>query len=102
VLGTHHAEIGACLLANWGLPNPIIEAVGLHHQPVRFSSASFPPLVSVHAANVWARTSHGSHAYGLPPQLDMDYLLGCGCADHVSEWQRSLINRAEPALAAVL
>jgi putative nucleotidyltransferase with HDIG domain len=32
-LGANHAELGASMLAIWGLPVAIIEAVALHHQP---------------------------------------------------------------------
>jgi len=34
VLGTDHAEVGACLLEKWALPNEIVEAVAHHHAPV--------------------------------------------------------------------
>jgi len=34
VLGVDHAEVGACLLQKWGLPEVIIEAVANHHSPV--------------------------------------------------------------------
>lgn len=34
VLGTDHAEVGACLLHIWRLPGGVIEAVGKHHDPV--------------------------------------------------------------------
>jgi putative nucleotidyltransferase with HDIG domain len=34
VLGADHAEVGACLLLSWNLPDEIIEAVAHHHQPV--------------------------------------------------------------------
>ena len=34
VLGVDHAEIGACLLKSWNLPDEIVEAVAHHHQPV--------------------------------------------------------------------
>jgi putative nucleotidyltransferase with HDIG domain len=33
VLGTNHAEVGACLLHMWRLPNWIVEAAAHHHQP---------------------------------------------------------------------
>jgi putative nucleotidyltransferase with HDIG domain len=33
VLGTNHAEVGACLLQIWRLPGWIIEATANHHQP---------------------------------------------------------------------
>jgi len=34
ILGADHAEIGACLLKSWNLPDEIVEAVANHHQPV--------------------------------------------------------------------
>lgn len=33
VLGTDHAEVGACLLKSWNLPEEIVEAVANHHHP---------------------------------------------------------------------
>lgn len=34
VLGVTHAEVGAYLLRLWGLPEEVIEAVGVHHRPL--------------------------------------------------------------------
>ena len=33
MLGVTHAELGAYLLALWGLPQPIVEAIAFHHDP---------------------------------------------------------------------
>ena len=33
VIGVDHAEVGGCLLAKWGLPQLIVEAVQYHHAP---------------------------------------------------------------------
>lgn len=33
VLGTDHAEVGAALCYIWGLPDFLVEAIGLHHTP---------------------------------------------------------------------
>jgi len=33
ILGTDHAEVGACLLKSWNLPDEVVEAVANHHQP---------------------------------------------------------------------
>lgn len=32
-LGCTHADIGAAILARWNLPNSLVEAVALHHEP---------------------------------------------------------------------
>jgi putative nucleotidyltransferase with HDIG domain len=34
VLGVDHAEVGACLLKKWALPEVIVEAVAHHHAPL--------------------------------------------------------------------
>jgi putative nucleotidyltransferase with HDIG domain len=52
IIGTDHAEVGACLLEQWRLPETIIEAVAHHHAPV---AAPKPRLsVVVHTANCLA------------------------------------------------
>ena len=49
VLGTDHAEVGACLLHIWRLPDWIVEAAANHHKPVFEPS---PQLSAVaHVAN---------------------------------------------------
>ena len=44
VLGADHAEVGACLLRAWRLPENLVEAVASHHQPGR---AAQPGLTEV-------------------------------------------------------
>ena len=65
--GATHAEVGAYLLALWGLSNPITEAVALHHQPARCATPEFSPAVAVHAANVFAHEISPAHAGATPP-----------------------------------
>jgi putative nucleotidyltransferase with HDIG domain len=66
VLGTDHAEVGACLLYLWRLPEEIVEAVANHHQP---TIEPKPRLSSVaHVANCLAHlagASPGWEAYAL-------------------------------------
>ena len=45
-----HAEAGAYLLGLWGLPMPIVEAVGFHLQPQRSNTRSFWVTGAVHVA----------------------------------------------------
>lgn len=51
VFGASHAEVGAYLLGLWGLDDPVVRAVYLHHEPGRDRRAGFSPLLAVHAAN---------------------------------------------------
>ncbi len=55
ILGTDHAEVGACLLKSWNLPDDVVEAVANHHQP---TLNPHPALSSVaHIANCAAHLS---------------------------------------------
>jgi putative nucleotidyltransferase with HDIG domain len=49
VLGTDHAEVGACLLHIWRLPDWIVEAVANHHQPALEPSPQLSAIA--HLAN---------------------------------------------------
>jgi putative nucleotidyltransferase with HDIG domain len=52
VVGTDHAEVGACLLSGWQLPEILIEAVANHHQPVFEPKPELSAIV--HVADVIA------------------------------------------------
>jgi putative nucleotidyltransferase with HDIG domain len=53
IFSATHAEVGAYLLAIWGLPNPIVDAVAFHHNPTATTGESFCALTAVHAADVF-------------------------------------------------
>ena len=87
ILGATHADVGAYLLALWGLPNPIIEAVALHHQPARCAAPEFSPAVAVHAADVFAHEFSGTNTEVPSPQLDVAYLASLGFAGRIESWR---------------
>ncbi len=90
--GTGHAEIGAYLLALWGLPLPIVDAVCRHHHPAMAGDA--PPgldvLAITHVANALAcelapgRPEEGGSSGGV---LDAGYLTALGVADDIPSWR---------------
>jgi HD-like signal output (HDOD) protein len=86
VLGVCHAELGACLLGIWGLPAPIVEAVALHHFPLRCPKRVFSPLTAVHASDFITRQSEPCSTL-IEAELDSDYLAGLKLSDHVEAWQ---------------
>lgn len=79
ILGASHAEIGAYLLAVWGLPYAVVEAVAHHHRPERVKSAGLDPLsaLAVAIALTGGDDSDGC-ARNLPPSdiVGADYLAG--------------------------
>jgi HD-like signal output (HDOD) protein/ActR/RegA family two-component response regulator len=87
LLGASHADVGAYLLALWGLPNPIIEAVARHHQPAQCAVPEFSPAIAVHAADVFAHELSGINTEITPQQLDTAYLTGLGLGERIEEWR---------------
>lgn len=92
LMGANHAEMGACLLAIWGLPAPIVEAVALHHQPSTATLKAFSPLTAVHAADVFAHQMAPDHPEVIPLQLDQAYLQELGLLDRAEFWRRHCLE----------
>ena len=58
--GATHAEIGAYLLALWGLPASIVEAVSRHHHPIRAAgNTNLTMDFAVHIADLLAHEAEG-------------------------------------------
>lgn len=87
VFGVCHAGAGACLLALWGLPEPIIEAVAHHHAPSETSSEEITPLTGVHLATGLVAEAHPDPSCAAP--LDEAYLRRVRVADKVDMWRRA-------------
>lgn len=69
-----HPEIGALLLANWGLADDLIDAVAFAYDPAATVHAGFAPVVAVHAASAFAGEESVDEAFlaslGLSADLD--------------------------------
>lgn len=87
VFGATHGELGACLLGIWGLPMPIVEAVALHHFPIRFLSKQFCPLTAVHAANVIEHEIQAESKDSLIAAADSNYLTELELAERMDTWR---------------
>jgi HD-like signal output (HDOD) protein len=89
ILGTTHADIGAYLMALWGFPDAVTEAIGLHHTPSRSSQAGFSPLTAVHVANAFDEGRKGGPR-ALCAALDRAYLARRGLDGRLDAWQTAL------------
>jgi HD-like signal output (HDOD) protein len=85
--GTSHAEVGAYLLGLWGLPNPVIEAVALHHRPCDAAILGFSPVIAVNVANAFAHDKAGTHSKWPGNQPDQACLTKLGFARHLERWK---------------
>jgi HD-like signal output (HDOD) protein/ActR/RegA family two-component response regulator len=86
---TTHAEVGAYLLAIWGLPIPLVEAVACHHHPHRCLNHELCLSGIVHIANA---LQHGqsSHSDIVPSLVDLDYLKHVNLDRHYEMWRQDL------------
>ncbi|ACZ77864.1 putative signal transduction protein [Dickeya parazeae Ech586] len=79
------AAASAYLLALWGLPMDIVEAVACHQQPSRFANNAFGVAGTVHVAVALANNS----------DLDLDYLEQTGVLNNLPLWQNMLAHTQE-------
>jgi HD-like signal output (HDOD) protein/ActR/RegA family two-component response regulator len=88
--GITHAEIGAHLLALWGLPHTIVEAVAHHHRPLRSPAPSFDAIATVHIADALVADSEARPGDGPTgrSRIDRDYLDRIGVTGRIGEWQQ--------------
>lgn len=85
-----HAELGATVLAIWGLPQAITEAVALHHRPWRNHKRVFSAITAVHAANILDHEAHPDPDIILPSQINSAYLKELGLEGRANEWRKKL------------
>jgi putative nucleotidyltransferase with HDIG domain len=74
LFGVTHAEVGAHLLAIWGLPSTVVDSVQYHHDPGSAPEASRRVTSIVHVAD--ASIAHPPVAV----PLNLDSLQRAGCA----------------------
>jgi putative nucleotidyltransferase with HDIG domain len=77
ILGTDHAEVGACLLETWHLPEEIIEAVANHHRPV--TTPRLKLSATIHVADCLAHllgSAPGWESYALLADARANQALG--------------------------
>jgi putative nucleotidyltransferase with HDIG domain len=86
-IGCDHAEVGAQMLALWGLPLPLVEAVAFHHEPARSGDTRFGATAAVHVACVLASDGDDDP---VPAAFDVDFLRRVGVDQLADGWRRGL------------
>jgi HD-like signal output (HDOD) protein len=94
LFGVSHADVGARLLAIWGLPMAIVDVVQCHHDPGSAPEASRVLASIVHVADAIVDPRPTE------TRLDMASLERAGCAHRVAEWLA--IAERTPPMEAVL
>jgi HD-like signal output (HDOD) protein len=93
-----HADVGACMLALWGLPAELTRAVAHHHQPDRDPQRGPTPAMIIHVARALARNPRACDPNGPPEQwraldIDLDALRRAGCDGKLPTWARRVAAR---------
>jgi putative nucleotidyltransferase with HDIG domain len=86
-----HADVGGYLLGLWGLPQDLIEAVALHHDPSAHEITRFTPLTAVHVANgLVHHAADGDEDLSCEAKakLDFRYLAEIRCVQRLSGWRK--------------
>ncbi len=95
VIGCDHAEVGAYLLAKWGLPNALSEAAALHHRPANSCRGTFSTLAAVHAANAIVRKRRNpQHADATPIT---NFLIEIGKSEQWADWEAIAKGETPPS-----
>jgi putative nucleotidyltransferase with HDIG domain len=89
-----HAEVGAYLLALWGLPIPLVEAVANHHHPHHCGSQELCLAGVVHVANALQHIQT-VHPEVVASPVDADYLKCAGLSEHFEEWCGELAGKKD-------
>jgi len=91
-----HAEVGAYLLALWGLPVPLVEAVACHHQPNRCGSNELCLAGVIHVANALQHELAPQTGNFFSP-VNAEYLQQTGITHEYENWRRELRDRLDEA-----
>lgn len=88
VLGATHADIGAYLLTQWGLPYDIVDAVARHHDAEVYADRKLSALHAVHVAES-VISSGGEYRFALS-KLDPGYIEDLGLTQRLREVSHDL------------
>jgi len=87
IFETVHGDIGAYLMGLWGMPGPVVEAIGFHHRVDSYPDNAFSPAIAVHVANIIYYENRPDEIIGAAPTLNLVHLKALGLADAVGHWR---------------
>ncbi len=96
VVGVTHGDLGAYLLAAWGLPTILVECVAFHHRPSWLVDGPLAVRAVVHAADTLVQVALGHER---EDRLDVTLIHRAGYLDQLDRW-RLLVAAELDQLAA--
>lgn len=89
--GTNHALMGASLLALWGIPPNVINAIAFHHKPQDDIVTGISLSTVVHIANaiVYLRSiPQGKQSLSSDVLLNQTHIHSLGISEQISKWMK--------------
>jgi len=95
-----HADIGAHLMALWGLPHVVTEAVAGHHGG-EWLKLPFDVVSVVYVANILVEELEAELLPGAAPpsELDLEYLERTGQSERLASWRQLAVQQCLEASA---
>ncbi len=100
IFGATHAQAGAYLLSLWGLPAPVIEAVGTHHQAASQFAPAFTPAVALHLANALDNAEISGQCRFGEFEMDLEYPAELKVRENIEEFREIVHNAVRPSAEA--
>ncbi len=83
-----HGAVGAFLIGLWGFTNPVLEAIGFHHNIADYPSNNFSPVHAVHIANVLYYQNRPEEVIGAAMELDLEELTKVAAPEKIEIWKK--------------
>ena len=90
MFGVTHADVAACLLAHWGYPYKVIQAVERHHKrPPRAQTVLTPNGVVYLAAALTESAARGALRFRgeTANTVDAEYVASIGATKTLAKWE---------------
>lgn len=90
--GINHAHIGAALLALWGIPPKVVNAVAYHHKPQDDVVQGVSLSTIIHVANAAAylrKLDEEAKQKEMPKLISFDFITSIGIEEDVRDWLKS-------------
>jgi HD-like signal output (HDOD) protein/ActR/RegA family two-component response regulator len=84
IFASTHAQIGAYLLALWGVPDSVVQAVEFHHSLEGSAAKGFSPALAIHAAQ------HLQSAENRVAGLNLEVIRSLGLEERIPVWKELL------------
>jgi putative nucleotidyltransferase with HDIG domain len=91
VFRASHASVGAYLLALWGLPDAIVEAVAYHHVPRQCAQPGVTAVLVVHVADAIAHETDAEDRTPADTHLDGELLSELGLTARLDAWKAAAL-----------